>query len=122
MKRKKTNVVAYNGLMDEEENAASINPQGGGGNATGGTKKKEEKSKTPVLDNFGRDLTKHAEEGKLDPVIGRDKEIERVAQILGRRKKNNAMLIGEPGCVTGDTLITVRKVSNESTHLILKES
>lgn len=55
------------------------------------------KSKTPVLDNFGRDLTKAAEEGKLDPIIGRDKEIERVAQVLSRRKKNNPVLIGEPG-------------------------
>ena len=55
------------------------------------------KSKTPVLDNFGRDLTLLAEEGKLDPVVGRQKEIERVSQILSRRKKNNPMLIGEPG-------------------------
>ncbi len=59
----------------------------------GGTKK----SDTPVLDNFGRDLTKLAREGKLDPVIGREKEIERVSQILSRRKKNNPILIGEPG-------------------------
>ena len=59
--------------------------------------KKQEKSKTPVLDNFGRDLTKYALEGKLDPVIGREKEIERVAQVLSRRKKNNPVLIGEPG-------------------------
>lgn len=55
------------------------------------------KSKTPVLDFFGRDLTKLAQEGKLDPVIGREKEIERVAQVLSRRKKNNPVLIGEPG-------------------------
>jgi len=55
------------------------------------------KSKTPVLDNFGRDLTLLAETGKLDPVVGRQKEIERVSQILSRRKKNNPMLIGEPG-------------------------
>ena len=55
------------------------------------------KSKTPVLDNFGRDLTDLAEKGKLDPVVGRQKEIERVSQILSRRKKNNPMLIGEPG-------------------------
>jgi len=57
----------------------------------------KQKSNTPVLDNFGRDLTKYAEEGKLDPVIGRAKEIERVSQILSRRKKNNPLLIGEPG-------------------------
>jgi ATP-dependent Clp protease ATP-binding subunit ClpC len=55
------------------------------------------KSKTPVLDNFGRDLTKAAEDGRLDPIVGREKEIERVSQILSRRKKNNPILIGEPG-------------------------
>lgn len=55
------------------------------------------KSKTPTLDNFGRDLTALARDGKLDPVIGREKEIERVSQILSRRKKNNPLLIGEPG-------------------------
>jgi ATP-dependent Clp protease ATP-binding subunit ClpC len=57
----------------------------------------DSKSKTPVLDNFGRDLTKAAEEGRLDPIVGREKEIERVSQILSRRKKNNPILIGEPG-------------------------
>ena len=61
------------------------------------TGKSSKKSKTPVLDNFGRDLTAMAEEGKLDPVVGRNKEIERVSQILSRRKKNNPLLIGEPG-------------------------
>ncbi len=59
--------------------------------------KSGEKSRTPVLDNFGRDLTKLAEENKLDPIVGREEEIERVAQILSRRKKNNPILIGEPG-------------------------
>ena len=67
-----------------------------GGASASGTKGAE-KSKTPVLDNFGRDLTKIAENGKLDPIVGREKEIERVAQILSRRKKNNPILIGEPG-------------------------
>lgn len=57
----------------------------------------DSKSKTPVLDNFGRDLTKAAEENKLDPIVGRDKELERISQILSRRKKNNPILIGEPG-------------------------
>lgn len=61
------------------------------------TAKSKIKSKTPVLDNFGRDLTKAAEDGKLDPIVGREKEIERVSQILSRRKKNNPVLIGEPG-------------------------
>ena len=54
-------------------------------------------SSTPVLDNFGRDLIKLAEEGKIDPVIGREREITRIAQILSRRKKNNPIIIGEPG-------------------------
>ncbi|MCC9043201.1 ATP-dependent Clp protease ATP-binding subunit [Myroides sp. M-43] len=61
------------------------------------TTKSSKRSKTPVLDNFGRDLTEMAENGKLDPVVGREKEIERVSQILSRRKKNNPLLIGEPG-------------------------
>jgi ATP-dependent Clp protease ATP-binding subunit ClpC len=71
----------------------------GSGGASQGNKdpKNPEKSRTPVLDNFGRDLTKMAEVGKLDPIVGREKEIERVAQILSRRKKNNPVLIGEPG-------------------------
>ncbi|MDH7912561.1 ATP-dependent Clp protease ATP-binding subunit [Winogradskyella sp. SYSU M77433] len=77
--------------MNEEEDAKQ-NPFGG--SQSGKTNKK---SKTPVLDNFGRDLTVLAEEGKLDPVVGREKEIQRVSQILSRRKKNNPLLIGEPG-------------------------
>src|SRR3989304_115906 len=59
--------------------------------------RKRKKSKTPALDHFGRDLTEMARKGKLDPIIGRDNEIERVSQILSRRKKNNPVLIGEPG-------------------------
>ena len=71
----------------------------GSGSMSGSGKEKKgaEKSRTPVLDNFGRDLTKLAEDNKLDPIVGREKEIERVAQILSRRKKNNPILIGEPG-------------------------
>ncbi len=65
--------------------------------SSGGPGKSNKKSKTPVLDNFGRDLTALAEIDKLDPVVGREKEIERVSQILSRRKKNNPLLIGEPG-------------------------
>jgi ATP-dependent Clp protease ATP-binding subunit ClpC len=64
---------------------------------TTGSKEKGKKSKTPFLDHFGRDLTQMAREAKLDPVIGREKEIERVTQILSRRKKNNPILIGDPG-------------------------
>jgi ATP-dependent Clp protease ATP-binding subunit ClpC len=69
------------------------------GRGYGGTTRKaaDSKSKTPVLDNFGRDITKAAEEGRLDPIVGREKELERIAQILSRRKKNNPILIGEPG-------------------------
>lgn len=66
-------------------------------NAPTGGSKTNKKSKTPVLDNFGRDLTAMAEEGKLDPVVGREEEIQRVSQVLSRRKKNNPLLIGEPG-------------------------
>lgn len=65
--------------------------------ASSSTKKTSVKSTTPVLDNFGRDITKLAEEDKLDPIVGRENEIERVSQILSRRKKNNPILIGEPG-------------------------
>ncbi len=67
------------------------------GNFGASGQKGNKKSKTPVLDNFGRDLTRMAEENRLDPVVGREKEIERVSQILSRRKKNNPLLIGEPG-------------------------
>ena len=63
----------------------------------GSSKKTDTKSKTPVLDTYSKDLIKMAEEGKLDPIVGREKEIERVSQILSRRKKNNPILIGEPG-------------------------
>jgi ATP-dependent Clp protease ATP-binding subunit ClpC len=84
------------GSADDEDDDRAFGGSGGGG---GGASKKagDNKSKTPVLDNFGRDLTKMAEEGKLDPIVGREKEIERVSQILSRRKKNNPILIGEPG-------------------------
>jgi ATP-dependent Clp protease ATP-binding subunit ClpC len=73
-----------NDLMDDDEKMSK--------------KKIQSDSPTPVLDNFSRDLNKLAEQGKLDPVIGREKEIIRIAQILSRRKKNNPIIIGEPGC------------------------
>ncbi len=73
------------GYKEEDSYASAKKPVG------------DAKSKTPVLDNFGRDLTRAAEDGKLDPIVGREKEIERVSQILSRRKKNNPILIGEPG-------------------------
>jgi len=79
------------GTADEE-------PEEGGQSFGGNIKKiSDSKSKTPVLDNFGRDITKYAEEGRLDPIVGRERELERIAQILSRRKKNNPILIGEPG-------------------------
>ncbi|KAB2837424.1 MAG: ATP-dependent Clp protease ATP-binding subunit, partial [Melioribacteraceae bacterium] len=84
--------------------------------------KKIEKTKTPVLDNFGRDLTKLAIDDKLDPVIGREKEIERVAQVLSRRKKNNPVLIGEPG--VGKTAIAeglALRIINRKVPRILQE-
>ena len=81
---------------DQDDDSSRIFGAGGAG-ASGKEKKGTEKSRTPVLDNFGRDLTRLAEDNKLDPIVGREKEIERVAQILSRRKKNNPILIGEPG-------------------------
>ncbi len=92
--------IHYDAVRNELDNVISGKPTSppqrehhGGTSA----ERRHEKSKTPVLDNFGRDLTKLAAEDKIDPVIGREKEIERVAQVLSRRKKNNPVLIGEPG-------------------------
>jgi len=93
--------INYENTKNELLNILSGKPTAGGGAPQTPPKpqaeKKAEKTKTPVLDNFGRDLTKSAVEGKLDPIVGREKEIERVAQVLSRRKKNNPVLIGEPG-------------------------
>ena len=89
----------YDHISDETDSGDI--PMEDEGNEGGGfstrQKRKTNKSRTPVLDNFGRDITRLAEEGKLDPIIGREVEIERVSQILSRRKKNNPILIGEPG-------------------------
>jgi len=82
---------------DDNEDDNRMYSSGSQSGSSSSSTKSAEKSKTPVLDNFGRDLTKIAEAGKLDPIVGREKEIERVAQILSRRKKNNPILIGEPG-------------------------
>jgi len=84
-------------MEDRPGNGGDGGSGGFGGGRRGAKRKSDSKSQTPVLDNFGRDLTKLAEENKLDPVVGREKEIERVSQILSRRKKNNPLLIGEPG-------------------------
>merc|ERR1712065_88623 len=82
---------------DQDEDSGRMFGGGSSSSGRGESSKGNEKSRTPVLDNFGRDLTKLAEDDKLDPIVGREKEIERVAQILSRRKKNNPILIGEPG-------------------------
>ena len=87
------------GMADEDEmdeDMVSSSPSSGSGSAKT-TQASHTKSKTPVIDSFGTDLTVAAAEGKLDPVVGREKEIMRVCEILGRRKKNNPILIGEPG-------------------------
>ncbi|PZD79260.1 ATP-dependent Clp protease ATP-binding subunit [Mesonia sp. K7] len=84
-------------FSDEDATAGDSSKNNPFGGNKPGSGKANKKSKTPVLDNFGRDLTTLADEGKLDPVVGREKEIERVSQILSRRKKNNPLLIGEPG-------------------------
>lgn len=89
------------GLNDDEEDDEDMNNPASGNSASGPQQTQSAQRKTahdtPVIDNFGTDMTKAAEEGKLDPVVGREKEIERLAQILSRRKKNNPILIGEPG-------------------------
>ena len=86
---------------EEEEDDMSFSRESHGAESTSSsttqTTSRRSSNNTPVLDNFGMDMTKAAEEGKLDPVVGREREIERLAQILSRRKKNNPVLIGEPG-------------------------
>jgi ATP-dependent Clp protease ATP-binding subunit ClpC len=100
--------IPKNSLHDDDEEESFLNK-----------KMKNKNSQTPVLDTFTKDLTKAAKENKLDAVIGREKEIERVSQILSRRKKNNPIIIGEPGCVDGETFIKVRKVSDYGNHRIV---
>jgi ATP-dependent Clp protease ATP-binding subunit ClpC len=94
------NPEAKSDFDDEDDDADdSFSKSAGGGGTTSSSAKKpgNVKSDTPVLDNFGVDITKAAEENNLDPIVGREREIERLAQILSRRKKNNPILIGEPG-------------------------
>jgi ATP-dependent Clp protease ATP-binding subunit ClpC len=81
----------------DDDNESPFSSQAGGESSRPGSSSIKSSSETPVLDNFGIDITKAAEEGRLDPIVGREKEIERLAQILSRRKKNNPILIGEPG-------------------------
>lgn len=96
---KNTNVSNGIGLPDdyEEEYEQTGNKGAANNQQNATTTQKKPTSKTPVLDSFGTDLTKAAAEGKLDPCVGRDREIQRIIEILGRRKKNNPILIGEPG-------------------------
>ena len=96
---KQTNVSNGIGLPDdyEEEYEQTGNKGAAGNQPNTTTAQKKPASKTPVLDSFGTDLTKAAAEGKLDPCVGREREIQRIIEILGRRKKNNPILIGEPG-------------------------
>ena len=99
--KEELDVMKSNFKSEAPQNPADDDPYAkddeGTGSGVTGKKSSDSKSKTPVLDNFGRDLTKAAEDGRLDPIVGREKEIERVSQILSRRKKNNPILIGEPG-------------------------
>jgi ATP-dependent Clp protease ATP-binding subunit ClpC len=93
---------SFSGSMDSDDNDEDESDNSSYGSSSsdpGSIKRQASKSKTdtPVLDSFGVDLTKAVEEGKLDPIVGRDTEIERISQILSRRKKNNPVLIGEPG-------------------------
>ena len=105
LQKKANNTVDGVGMPDEDEDddpmmsaQNSQNSQNRQNGATTATRRSDNgKSKTPILDNFSTDLTKAAAEDKLDPVVGREKEIQRVCEILGRRKKNNPILIGEPG-------------------------
>jgi len=93
------NPEAKSDFDDEDDDAddSFSKPAGGGAASSSAKKPGSAKSDTPVLDNFGVDITKAAEENNLDPIVGREREIERLAQILSRRKKNNPILIGEPG-------------------------
>ncbi len=102
IKNMKPDITGGFGFTDpdeEEEDTAPGNPYNAGHKPFNSTNTRTEKpnNSTPVLDNFGTDITRAAAEGKLDPVVGREKEIERISQILSRRKKNNPILIGEPG-------------------------
>ena len=99
--KKENGVTNGIGLSDEDEDEYDDTMSANAGSANKGasatTAQKKPASKTPVLDTFGTDLTAAAAEGKLDPCVGREKEIQRIIEILGRRKKNNPILIGEPG-------------------------
>jgi len=98
--------------FEDDEIFDDENQQGRSGSGSGsGKNKRKGKSKTPALDNFSRDLSEMARLGKLDPVVGRDDVIDKIIQILNKRKKNNALIVGEPGigkCICKDTKVTLR--------------
>jgi ATP-dependent Clp protease ATP-binding subunit ClpA len=104
-----TRMASNVNMNDEEEAELGFKP------------KQKKASKTPFLDDFGRDLTEMAAQGKLDPVYGRAEESERVAQVLARRKKNNPVLVGDAGCVLGNTKIRVKKISDLTIHKIIEQ-
>ena len=106
---------------DEDMNMSHPSRNAGQGTASSAqTASKKSSNDTPVLDNFGTDMTRAAEEGKLDPVVGREREIERLAQILSRRKKNNPVLIGEPGVGKSTMLLQLcGAISNQHTVLYI---
>jgi ATP-dependent Clp protease ATP-binding subunit ClpC len=91
------NIISGKPSAPSSQEPGKSHERGGGEAHQSAAEKRAERVKTPVLDNFGRDLTKMAIDDKLDPIVGREKEIQRVAQVLSRRKKNNPVLIGEPG-------------------------
>ena len=105
-----------NDQPDARSVSSNLSSSEGSKSSGSSREKKMEKSKTPVLDNFGRNLTEMAENDKLDPIIGREDEIKRVAQVLSRRKKNNPVLIGEPG--VGKTAIAEGLASRIIEHKV----
>ncbi len=97
MQKYPTNIVPGGISKTQVVNSSRMRPDDDDDDYSGDFRSSSGNSKTPALDNFSRDLTELAQKGELDPIVGRDSEIERVSQILARRKKNNPVLIGEPG-------------------------
>ncbi len=114
---------AFSGSVDDDDDDDEMDNPSFGSESDPGSKRKQiqkTKSDTPVLDSFGVDLTKAVEEGKLDPIVGRDTEIERISQILSRRKKNNPVLIGEPGVGKSAIVegLAARIIEKKVSHLL----
>ncbi len=114
---------AFSGSVDSDDEDDDMDSSSYGASSDPGSKRKplqKTKSDTPVLDSFGVDLTKAVEEGKLDPIVGRNTEIERISQILSRRKKNNPVLIGEPGVGKSAIVegLAARIVEKKVSHLL----